>query len=386
MKNRRRWRDELSVDAPVVGPQSQVVSTAPFSRRRALGAAAVWWLADRASGAAGSGGGPAPAGAPARAPASALAPASTESAEPHASVDAALSASLDEALQQDFSDIDSLVMLWRGRTAHSFHRDGDAQRLRDTQSVAKSLLSMLVGIAIGRGHLGSVDMPLLQLVPEWRGLNADPRSGGITLRHLLTMTAGFAVQDPRGNAPALAPQAAWQRPMAFAPGERFAYDNSTVPLLVAALERAVRMPLAAWAGQALVEPLGLRPPGLERGLFLRTADMARLGQLMLQGGRWGEQQIIPAEHVVQSTRVQNPGGPPVSMPYGYLWWILPSAEPRPTFFASGWGGQLIWVSPALKTVIAITSPATPASQGRGHATRLLRQKLLPAAIALAQRG
>src|SRR5205085_2361551 len=115
--------------------------------------------------------------------------------------------------------------------------------LRDTQSVAKSALSALVGIALRQGRIGSLDAAVVELMPEWRALNADPRAQAITLRHLLSMTAGFAVNDPGGMAAPLPPAQAWARPLRSAPGQAFGYDNSSVVLVTAILEKVTGRPL-----------------------------------------------------------------------------------------------------------------------------------------------
>jgi CubicO group peptidase (beta-lactamase class C family) len=78
---------------------------------------------------------------------------------------------------------------------------------------------------------------------------------------------------------------------------------------------------------------------------------------------------------VDATQPQNGGGPPVSLPYGYLWWITPAEAPRRTFFASGFGGQFIWVHPPLDLVIAITSTVSSESNQRGQALQLIRGEL-----------
>ena len=139
------------------------------------------------------------------------------------------------------------------------------------------------------------------------------------------------------------------------------------------------MPLADYARQEIVAPLGLHEPSYQRGFHMRTVDMAKLGQLYLQNGAWAGKQLMPAPYVLAATRPQNNGGPPVSMPYGYMWWIVPSKAARPTFMASGYAGQLIWVYPPLEMVVAITSTVSPESQRRGQAIQLLRGKLFHAA-------
>jgi len=286
---------------------------------------------------------------------------------------------MDQVIGERLADVQAVVVLLQGRVVYAYHRDGNPDTLHDVQSVAKSALSALAGIALAQGRLESLDQPVLALMPEWAPLNADPRAAAITLRHLLTMTAGFAVDDPTGTAAPGRPQAAWARPLVDDPGRRFAYDNAIVPMLAAVLERATGMPLADYARRELVVPLGMQEPSYRRGLHMRTEDMARLGQLFLQKGAWDGKALLPESYVMAATQPQNAGGPPVSMPYGYLWWVLRTEAPRRTFMATGYGGQTIWVHPQMQLVIATSATASAESQGRGQAVQLLRTRLFAAA-------
>jgi CubicO group peptidase (beta-lactamase class C family) len=88
---------------------------------------------------------------------------------------------------------------------------------------------------------------------------------------------------------------------------------------------------------------------------------------------------VPADYVAVSTQAQNAGGRPVGLSYGYLWWVVPGQAARPTFMASGWGGQCIWVHPLLNLVVATTATPSPESNQRGHALQLIRQHVFAAA-------
>ena len=294
-------------------------------------------------------------------------------------LDAAAFKGVSETIAEHLGDVQSVVVVLRGRTVFEFYRDGAPAALRDVHSVAKSALSALVGIAVGQGRIAGLDQPVLALMPEWTALNPDPRAATITVRHLLTMSAGFEVNDPTGTAAAGRPQDTWARPLRSAPGAAFAYDNALIPMLSAVLERATGMPLADYAREQLVTPLMFAEPAYSRGLGLRTLDMAKLGQLFLQNGVWGGKQIVPQAYVMAATHPQNAGGPPVSLSYGYMWWVVPSSAARPTFLASGFGGQFIWVYPPLDLVIAATSTASPETSRRGQALQLIRGRLFTAA-------
>lgn len=278
------------------------------------------------------------------------------------------------------TDVQSVVVMQKGRVVHGYYRDGDPNVLRDVQSVNKSLLSLLTGIALGQRLVASLDQPVVEILPEWASLNRDPRAATITVRHLLTMTAGFAFDDPTGTGNHGKLQDAWKRPLRNAPGDAFAYDNAAVPMLGAVLEKSTGMPLADYARRELVTPLGLAEPAYDaRGTRLRTEDLARLGQLALQKGVWEGRELIPESYVMAATQVQNRGGAPVGLPYGYMWWVVPSDTARPTFFASGYGGQLIWVHPPLELVIASTSTVSADSARRGQSLQLIRARLFAAA-------
>ena len=291
---------------------------------------------------------------------------------------------VDAALATQLTDVQSVVVVLRGRVVYQFYRDGDAQALRDTQSASKSALSALLGTAIAQGRITGVDQRVVDLVPEWAPLNSDPRAATITLRHLLTLTAGFSLADtPRtraGTAAPLAVRDAWARPLVADPGQVFAYDNSVTPLLVAVLERTTGMPLADYARQQLVGPLGFAEPSYRGSMVhLRTLDMAKLGQLYLQRGQWNGKPLVPEAFADASAQVQHAGGPPVGLAYGYLWWVVPGKAPRPTFMASGFGGQFIWVYPPLDLVVATTSTVSADSGARGQALQLIRNQLFAAA-------
>ncbi len=94
----------------------------------------------------------------------------------------------------------------------------------------------------------------------------------------------------------------------------------------------------------------------------------------------GRPPILPRDYVAEATQ-SRAGRAPVSMPYGYLWWILPNEAPRRTFLASGYAGQMIWVHPPLDLVVAGTSVVSADSQRRGHAVEMLRGGVVAAAQA-----
>ena len=289
-------------------------------------------------------------------------------------LDAAAFVDFDRGIAERLADVQSVVVVLSGRVAYQYHRDGNPEALRDMQSVAKTALVALVGTALRQGHIDSLDRQVVDLLPELRPINADPRTQAITLRHLLTMTAGFAVDDATGTAPPLAPAQAWARQFRASPGEVFAYDNSMINLVTAALEKATGRSIADDAREQLVQPLGMIEPSYQRGLHLRTVDMAKLGHLFLQDGVWSGQSVLPPGFAALATQAVSGGGPPVQLPYGVSWWV-PSTS---TYFASGYAGQFIWVHAPLQAVVAVTSTVSKESQQRGQAMQLIRGRLFQA--------
>ncbi|MDM0109217.1 serine hydrolase [Variovorax sp. J22R24] len=290
-------------------------------------------------------------------------------------LDVAAFKSVDEGIAE-LGDVQSVVVVLQGRTVYEYYRDGNPEALRNTQSVTKSGLALLVGTALQRQQLASLDSPVVDLMPEWRSLNPDPRARAITLTHLLAMTTGFEVDDRSGTAAPLAPVVAWARPIRAEPGQRFAYDNSGPAMVQAILERVTGRPIADLVRDQLVTPLAMREPAYARGMAsMRTVDMAKLGHLLLQEGRWADQPVLPAGFVAQVVKPHSAGGPPVGLPYGLFWWTASSA----TYFASGYGGQLIWVHLPLGLVVAVTSTVSSDSAQRGQALKLVRGTIFQAA-------
>ncbi len=294
------------------------------------------------------------------------------------------------SLASRYGDVDSVVVLQRGQRVFEHHRPGSGpDALRDVHSVTKSVLALLVGQALDQGALRSLDQPLGE---AWLAA-AGTRAAAVTWRHLLTMTAGFEPQLRFTRQQGDDPDHLLQRALVAPPGSRFAYDNLATNLLAIALAHSVGEPLPAYAARRLFGPLGITrfdwPNGTNghalgfSGLRLRTADMARIGQLMLQGGRWQGQPLLNADFAAAAVRAQNTGGPPVGLSYGYLWWLAPTpaADGRLTFLASGYGGQFIWVHPPLELVVAATSTVSDEGVRRGQALTLIRQELFRAALA-----
>ena len=338
---------------------------------------------------------------------------STEPAE--VGIDADRLADLDAYAAESTPPIRGIVVVRGGRLAFERYYDGCTQETYHTvNSVTKSVTSALIGIAFRNGLLTSVDQPLGELFPELTSARDDDARHALTVRHLLSMTSGFAALGPGTPMPSRIPldspnpvEAAFARPLANAPGAAFLYDELSCHLLSILLSRLTGESAAAFAERELFTPLGIWRSEQARfawkadrgqrhafnffghwpedgrlwkvdqhghsfgggGLHLTLREMAKFGYLYLNGGQWDGAEIVPRWFVDESTSEQSAGGPPVNTPYGYLWWIGRAGS----FFASGFGGQQIAILPRLDTVVAVAT-ALP----RNGAGGIIRLFIVPA--------
>ena len=269
--------------------------------------------------------------------------------------------------------VDSVMIIRNGYVVAEAYWHPFAQGMKhELMSASKSVISALVGIAIDKGYLKSIDQKVLDFFPEVTVSNLDANKPVMTIRDLLTMTSGFdceimqGITDPAGDLltrpDATAFGLGW--PMADAPGSTFHYCQINPYLLSAILTKSTGMDTLAFAKQYLFTPLGISDVGWNVsaegvalgfvGLKLNTQDMAKIGYLFLNNGRWGNTQIVPADWVSQSTQTQvnNPWGLP-NFGYGYLWWTVET--PSDHFYeAEGAYFQRITVASEKNLVVAVT--------------------------------
>ena len=311
---------------------------------------------------------------------------------------------LEQHVRADQPAIRSLLIVRGGAIVYEYHRQGmGPQTLHNVYSVTKSVVSLLVGAALDEGLIRSTDEKLLDFFPEAKNWPLDAATADITLAHMLTLAPGFdrsgldQLTDyddfvRRFYAPDLV-QHALTRRVAHAPGSQFYYSNLDTHLVSLALARRAKTSVVNYARDKLFTPLGItdfRWPSNVQGdnngaaeLSLRSRDMAKLGQLVLQQGRWKNQQIISTDYLVKATQRQGasnitPRSRPDLWGYGYLWWTASTlGDDLPAFYAVGYGGQYIYVVPALNAVVVATTDA----QSRSSAARtgaVIRDHVIPA--------
>jgi len=248
-------------------------------------------------------------------------------------------------------------------------------KMKDKQhkvnSVTKSVLSILVGIAIDRGVLKGVHQPIADFFP-----NLTDWQKQLTLEHLLTMTPGFdwpEFSSWGGRPMPMINSRDWvqfilERSMVEDPGESMHYNSGCSHLLSAILQKAAGMPLTEYAEAYLFNPLGIKyytwysdAKGIVIGGFglsLKAEDMLKIGKLMLQEGTWNGHKVVSKDWVMESTiprfHTYNKIGS-----YGYHWWILTNENHQqtqlPAYFAMGYGGQYIIVAPKNQLIVTFTS-------------------------------
>jgi CubicO group peptidase (beta-lactamase class C family) len=297
------------------------------------------------------------------------------------------------SLKDAYPSVRALVVARGACVVFEYYRRGITAGTRSpVYSVTKSVLSILIGVAIDRGYL-RLDEKLSELLPEASEANVDPLVREIRVRDLLTMTAGFAPNaDNDAGAKIGDPTSpTWrrllERPMKYPPGSRFDYDTSGQNLLSIVLTRAIRQDARGFARRNLFGPLRIdnydwaadadgRLIGAT-SLLLTARDMAKIGVLYLQQGRWGDQQIVSSAFVRASTTKHSEGGPPANAAYGYFWWIGKTKTGDGAFFAAGQDDQLIYVVPKRDLVVALAAESVP-----GGGVSLVNDFVLPAEAGL----
>lgn len=269
----------------------------------------------------------------------------------------------------------SVVIVRNSKLVFEYYRDGlGPSTLHDMRSATMSVVSTLVGVALQKGYIESVDQSIADFLPEALGEGVDARVTAVTLRHVLTLTAGFDPAVKQVGSWAFPVDFALRRPLISDPGRKFDFNPGTAHLAARVLVSATGESVSQFAQKQLFAPLRIerylwrndRPGGGDlgySGLQLTTRDMAKLGQLYLQHGAWNGTALIPPEYVEAATRKQSSGGPPMHWGYGYSWWVAPSSRLPAPYMAGADDGQRIYVNPGLRLVVVVTSDS---DNGRGR--------------------
>jgi len=271
---------------------------------------------------------------------------------------------------------------------HPYYQHSD---LHTMQSVSKTVTSVMIGIAIGRKEFpADLDTPILKYFDEYKIANLDQRKRRITLRHLLTMTAGLEwnedvpYNDPKNSCDVMESKHDWveyviNQPMAAEPGKVWVYSSGATQLLSHIFKKATGKNVDQYAAEHLFQPLGIAydwkqsPTGLpdtEGGLYISSSSLAKIGFLSLKNGVWEGKQLVPADWIKASVKpamnIEDEGR---HWGYGFQWWLQPwgKAPEKFAWAARGFGGQELRVVPEYSLIVVSTGwDILPSAQEPRH--------------------
>ncbi|WP_334184522.1 serine hydrolase domain-containing protein [Novosphingobium sp.] len=298
--------------------------------------------------------------------------------------------------RDDHPDLRGVVVLRGGRRiAERYYNGAVPDELHDIRSAGKSVTALVTGIAVDRGAIHSLGDPVSRYWPA----SAGSAIGPVPLRDVLTMRSGLAAFDEDPASPgnedrmdAAPDPAAFVRgvPRADSPGTRYRYNSVTAYVAGLAVAGATGSTMAEFAGQHLFAPLGIArwhwdadAAGMTKGqgnLRLTVRDLAVLGETVRNRGRYRGRQVVSARWIADMTapHVTIAADDAYADTYGYFWYGKTHRVDGAAIdvsFASGNGGNKIYVVPACRLVIAVTSSAYGKGYGQRRSEAILKALL-----------
>lgn len=295
-----------------------------------------------------------------------------------------LESSLNELVQvlDQRGPISSILISQEGDlVTEQYFGNMNALRGHNIKSASKSVLSILVGIAIEEGYLKGVDQQIGEFFPEYFNNNSDSLKASITIKDLLTMRSGLA-STSRANYGRWVSSSNWiqyalEQPLRGTPGQDRIYSTGNTHLLAVILHRATGLNTLQFANRYLFGPMDIQITGWDRdpqgyylggnNMAMRPRDMVKIGYLMMNLGQYNGRQLVPEEWIIQS--VEPVTGRRGMNNYGYLWFRRMAGNYH-MVYAFGNGGQYILMLPELESVITVTT-----RNGSGQPTRNYRREL-----------
>lgn len=319
--------------------------------------------------------------------------------------DAGLIAELDKAVADDvYKLLNGIVVMKDGELLFErYYNDTKISSLHNPRSVGKTFASIVLGIALRDGHIESLDQTLADFYDLDKYKNPSPKKSAVTLRQLVTMSSGFNAFDfdPRsiGNEENMYPTDNWvdwalDLPMAGdrVPGDAWYYFTGGAVLLGDILDQSVPGGLEAYADRVLFKPMGIRKYQWEYtpqkvantagGLQMSARDFAKIGQLYANRGQWRGRQLVPADFVDMSFEAAFPDVG-YGNGYGFFWWLKSytvKGRDLPVAYASGNGGNKIFVFRDEPIVVAITASAYGQMYAHPQVDEIMERYILPAVL------
>jgi CubicO group peptidase (beta-lactamase class C family) len=270
---------------------------------------------------------------------------------------------------------------------HPYYQGRDVHSL---QSVTKSIAATLVGIALGRGEIKTLDQPFLEHFADRDLSTVDPRLRKATIDDVLTMRSGIEWHetdrplDQTNTTYQLEYSKDWiaftlSQPMDADPGTTWVYNSGGSMLLSGIIRNATGRFIDDYAREHLFEPIGIKDfhwkktptghPDTEGGLYLSAEDLARIGYLYLRDGMWNGRRVLPEGWVTQATARRVTAAAP-GWHYGYQWWTM-AREDVDVWAGRGFGGQFLIVIPSRDIVAVSTAWNVFGTKARGVFTALV---------------
>jgi CubicO group peptidase (beta-lactamase class C family) len=277
-----------------------------------------------------------------------------------------------------YQGLDAVLIAYQGQLVlEEYFHFGKPDRVHSLQSVTKSLTSLLYGIAYDEGILNNLEVPVHNFFPEYSD-SSQASTWSASLRHTLMMSAGLEWNEmdiPYSDLSNDAVQMNISNDMfdyvlskdkkaGVHPGEKFYYNSGLSILLGGVLKSATGMTADHYAEKTLFRELGIHDYQWGSlngklhtggGLYLRARDLLKTGQLVLDKGKWKAEQVISKSWIEESTahhlKVESPQD---TLGYGYQWWrkeFKVKDKSYQAIYASGYGGQFLWVVPELDLVV-----------------------------------
>jgi len=312
--------------------------------------------------------------------------------------EAKVSAGMNEVLKRTYGNIHSVLIFRNGKLVCEEYFTGpdennhkgeigivahNRETLHDTRSISKSVVALAVLIAHSQGKIKDLDQPIFSYFPEYAS-HAEGEKNNITVRHALTMTPGlewgeeFSYSNPANTAYQMnrAPDTiefVLSRKLIQRPGTKFEYSGGTTQLLAAIVKKTTGSNIEEFTRKHLLTPLGitkyewaeLKPgqPDADSGLRLRSRDIAKIGLLLVNGGRWNGKRIVPqkliADAMAEHAKVSSDEKTGDVVTYGYQIWrfAFRPDDNWPSGFIelSGNGGQKVVIDAKTKVMVVITA-------------------------------